>query len=129
MKAEALNEAGQGAEALNLIYTIRRRANALTATDLTPSASDKSLIQDFILQERSREFCFEGKRWYDVLRFSKRNNYARIGFLLNSVSMSVPSNLQQSAQAKMQDHNSHYFPIYLFELQTNSLLVQNPFYR
>jgi hypothetical protein len=41
MKAEALNEAGQGAEALNLIYTIRRRANALTATDLTPSASDK----------------------------------------------------------------------------------------
>ena len=129
MKAEALNEAGQGAEALNLVYTIRRRANALTATDLTPSASDKSLIQDFILQERSREFCFEGKRWYDVLRFSKRNNYARIGFLLNSVSMSVPSNLQQSAQAKMQDHNSHYFPIYLFELQTNSLLVQNPFYR
>jgi SusD family. len=129
MKAEAQNETGQGAEALNLIYTIRRRANALTATDLTPAASDKSLIQDFILQERSREFCFEGKRWYDVLRFAKRNNYARIGILLNSVSMSVPSNLQQSAQAKMQDHNSHYFPIYLFELQTNRLLVQNPFYR
>jgi len=129
MKAEALNETGMGQQALDLIYTIRRRANALDATDLTPSPADKNTIQDFILQERSREFCFEGKRWYDVLRFAKRGNYARLGILLNSVSMSVPSNLQQSAQAKMMDHNSHYFPIYLFEIQTNSLLVQNPFYR
>ena len=129
MKAEALNELGSGQEALDLIYTIRRRANALDATDLAPAPSDKTLIQDFILQERSREFCFEGKRWYDVLRFAKRGNYARLGILLNSVSMSVPSNLQQSAQAKMMDHNSHYFPIYLNELQTNSALVQNPFYR
>lgn len=129
MKAEALNESGQGAEALNLIYTIRRRANALAATDLMPAASDKNGIQDFILQERAREFCFEGKRWYDLLRFAKRDNYARLGILLNAVSMSVPSNLQQSAMAKLQDKNSHYFPVYLFELQSNNLLVQNPFYR
>jgi hypothetical protein len=130
MKAEALNEKGSaGAEALDLIYTVRRRANALSATDLAPSPTDKVLIQDFILQERAREFCFEGKRWYDVLRNAKRNNYQRISLLLNMVATSVPSNLQQAAQAKMQDHNSHYFPIYLYELQTNKLLVQNPFYR
>jgi len=129
MKAEALNELGQGAEALDLIYTIRKRANALDATDQNPPAGDKSGIQDFILSERSREFCFEGKRWYDVLRFAKRNNYARLSLLLNMVSQSVPSNLQQSAQAKMLDKNSHYFPVYLYELQTNNLLVQNPFYR
>jgi starch-binding outer membrane protein, SusD/RagB family len=129
LKAEALNEIGQGQSALDLVYTIRRRANALAATDLTPSPSDKNLIQDFILQERSREFCFEGKRWYDVLRNAKRNNYQRLSILLNMVAISVPSNQQQSAQAKMQDKNAHYFPIYLTELQTNKLLVQNPFYR
>jgi starch-binding outer membrane protein, SusD/RagB family len=129
MKAEALNETGAGAEALNIIYNVRKRANALDATDLLPTAADKTLIQDFILQERSREFCFEGKRWYDILRFAKRSNYARLPILLNAVSTSVPSNLQQSAQAKMLDHNSHYFPIYLSEMQTNNLLVQNPFYR
>jgi hypothetical protein len=130
MKAEALNEKGSsGAEALSLIYSVRQRANALAATDLAPSPTDKVLIQDFILQERAREFCFEGKRWYDVLRNAKRNNYQRISLLLNMVATSVPSNLQQAAQAKMQDHNSHYFPIYLYELQTNKLLVQNPFYR
>jgi hypothetical protein len=129
MKAEALNEQNKGQQAIDLIYTIRERANALEATDLTPDPADKNMIQDFILLERAREFAFEGKRWYDILRNAKRNNYQRLGILLSAVSLSVPPNLQQSAQAKMQDFNSHYFPIYLYELQTNRLLVQNPFYR
>ena len=127
LKAEALNETGQGQAALDLIYTIRTRANALAATDLAPAASDKNLIQDFILQERSREFCFEGKRWYDVLRNAKRNNYQRLSILLNMVAISVPSNMQQSAQVKMQDKNAHYLPIYLYELQTNKLLYKTHF--
>ncbi len=129
MKAEALNEIGNGKDALDLVYKTRARANALVATDLAPSPTDKNLIQDFILEERAREFCFEGKRWYDVLRNAKRKNYARLGILLNTVSQSVPSNLQQSAQAKMRDVNSHYFPIYIYEMQTNKQLVQNPFYK
>lgn len=129
LKAEALNEMGQGQAAIDIIYTIRNRANALTATDLAPTATDKNLIQDFILQERSREFCFEGKRWFDVLRNAKRNNYQRLSILLNMIAISVPSNQQQSAQQKMRDKNAHYLPIYLTELQTNKSLVQNPFYR
>ncbi|MFY7838642.1 MAG: RagB/SusD family nutrient uptake outer membrane protein [Lacibacter sp.] len=129
MKAEALNELSRGQEALDIIYTIRNRANALTATDLTPAATDKNLIQDFIIEERAREFCFEGKRWYDVLRNAKRKNYERLNILLSMVAISVPSNMQQSAQTKMRDKNSHYLPIYLYEIQTNKLLVQNPFYK
>jgi hypothetical protein len=129
MKAEALNELGRGQEALDLVYTVRKRANALAATDLMPSATDKKLIQDFILEERSREFCFEGKRWFDVLRNAKRNNYERLSILLSMIAVSVPSNMQQSAQAKMKDYNSHYLPIYLYEIQTNNMLVQNPFYK
>lgn len=129
MKAEALNELGQGQAALDLIYTVRTRANALEATDLTPDPADKNLIQDFLLEERSRELCFEGKRWFDVLRFAKRNNYERSSILLNMVLNSVPSNLQQSAIAKLQDKNAHYMPVYLYELQTNKLMVQNPFYK
>lgn len=129
MKAEALNESNSGQAALDLIYKVRSRANALANTDLSPAASDKNLIQDFILQERAREFCFEGKRWFDVLRNAKRKNYARLPILLNMVAQSVPSNMQQSAQAKFKDVNSHYLPIYLYELQTNKKLVQNPFYK
>ena len=129
MKAEALNELGNGQDALDLIYTVRARANALDATDYKPGPSDKNLIQDFIIDERAREFCFEGKRWFDVLRNAKRNNYARLEILLNMVSLSAPSNSQQSAQAKLRDFNSHYMPIFLYEIQTNKLLVQNPFYK
>lgn len=129
MKAEALNELGRGQEALDLVYTIRNRANALQATDLTPAPNDKNLIQDFILEERAREFCFEGKRWFDVLRNAKRKNYERLGILLSMVAISAPSNMQQSAQAKLRDYNSHYLPIYLYEMQTNKQLVQNPFYK
>lgn len=129
MKAEALNETGNGQGAIDIINTIRTRANALAATALTPAATDKYLIQDYILMEREREFCFEGKRWYDVLRNAKRNNYERLSLLLNMVAQSAPSNMQQSAQAKMKDKNSHYLPIYIYELQTNKLLVQNPFYK
>ena len=129
MKAEALNETGNGQAALDLVYTIRARANALSSTDLTPAPNDKNLIQDFILEERAREFCFEGKRWFDVLRNAKRNNYQRLPILLNMVALSAPSNMQQSAQAKLRDFNSHYLPIYLYEIQTNKQLIQNPFYK
>lgn len=129
MKAEALNELGRGQDALDLVYMVRARANALDATDFKPGPSDKNLIQDFILDERAREFCFEGKRWFDVLRNAKRNNYARVEILLNMVSLSAPSNMQQSAQAKLRDYNSHYLPIFLYEIQTNKELVQNPFYK
>ena len=129
MKAEALNELGKGQDALDIVYQIRERANALAATDLVPAANDKNLIQDFIIEERAREFCFEGKRWYDVLRNAKRNNYLRKGILLSMVAISAPDNIQQSAQAKFKDNNSHYLPIYLYEIQTNKLLIQNPFYK
>jgi hypothetical protein len=129
MKAEAANQMGNGQEALNLLTQVRNRAKAISATNLAPSPSDKDGIAIFILEERAREFAFEGKRWYDLLRTVKRDNYQKLSILLNMVSQTVPPDRQQSSIAKYKDKNSHYFPIYLYELQTNPLLVQNPFYK
>jgi starch-binding outer membrane protein, SusD/RagB family len=129
MKAEALNETGDGAGALTLVYTIRNRARALAATNTNPSATDKQAVADFILAERAREFAFEGKRWFDLLRFAKRNNYQRLDLLIDVVSSTVTPDRQQSAIAKIKDKNSHYLPIYFYELQTDKQLVQNPFYK
>ncbi len=132
MKAEALNQmGGRGLEALSYITFIRDRANALDATDLKPDPGDRNAMTDFILAERAREFAFEGKRWYDILRNAKRNNYERLDILLNMVSKTVPANKQISAINKYKDpaHNSHYFPIYLYELQSDPNLIQNPFYQ
>ena len=130
MKAEALNQiGGRGADALALVYQIRNRGHAISVTDLNPDPSDQNGIADFILAERAREFAFEGKRWYDVLRNVKRNHYSRMDLLTNMLTLSVVPALQQSAIAKSKDSNSHYFPIYTYELQNDPNLVQNPYYK
>jgi starch-binding outer membrane protein, SusD/RagB family len=127
MKAEALNQLDKGQEALDLVYRIRRRGNAMAETDI--ESTSKEDIADFILEERAREFAFEGKRWYDILRNAKRNNYEREQVLLDIITTTVPKDRQQSAVNKYKDHNSHYFPVYYYELQTDKNLEQNPFYK
>ncbi|CAM3977202.1 RagB/SusD family nutrient uptake outer membrane protein [Mucilaginibacter galii] len=129
MKAEALNQQGNGQGALDIIQTIRLRANALPGSERILQPSDKSGITDYLLDERAREFAFEGKRWYDLLRNARRDNYARLDLLLNVVATTAAAENQQAAIVKLRDTRSHYFPIYLYELQTNKALVQNPFYQ
>lgn len=129
MKAEALNQLDRGSEALDLVRIIRNRARALIATEENPDPTDKRAIADYILEERAREFAYEGKRWYDLLRNAKRNNYERLDLLLSLVSITVSPDRQQSAIAKYKDRNSHYFPIYFYELTTGKQLEQNLFYK
>lgn len=128
MKAEAINQLDQPLEASRLVKTIRQRAEAYDFGELMDSTSKESM-EAFILQERQREFAFEGKRWYDVLRNAKRNNYKNLHYMLNMTAVSIPAERQQAAFAKLRDKNSHYMPIALNEMQTNKLLVQNPFYK
>jgi len=128
MKAEALTETGAGAEALTLVQDIRTRRNAVGATARTVDPGDKDGIIDYILAERAREFAFEGKRWYDILRIAKRDNYRRLQLLTGIVAQTVSPAVQQSAITKYQDINSHYLPIFESELFADPQLVQNPFY-
>jgi hypothetical protein len=131
MKAEALvaQNNGRGEEALNLIYTVRQRANALPGTDnanIDPNSMNDMI--NFILEERAREFAYEGKRWFDVLRNARRSGYTRQDLLNQMVLNSAPPDRQQSILNKYKDPNSHYWPIYEYELTTNKSLEQNPFY-
>jgi hypothetical protein len=128
MKAEAINQIDQPLEASRLVKVIRERAHAFDF-NATLDSTSKTGMEEYILQERQREFAFEGKRWYDVLRNAKRNNNAHRNYLLKMAAFSIPADRQQAAFNKLQDNNSHYLPIYLYEMQTNKLLVQNPFYK
>ncbi|MNK00850.1 SusD family protein [compost metagenome] len=129
MKAEACSQVDRGQDALDLVKVVRDRANALIATAQNPDVTDKDAVADYVLAERAREFAFEGKRWYDILRNAKRDNYRRIDVLLNMVAESVPSDAQQSAITKYQDKNSHYLPIFDDEISADGTLKQNPFYK
>jgi hypothetical protein len=128
MKAEAINQLGRSQEAAQLVTLIRNRAQAFDFNNAM-NPNDQSAMEEYILQERQREFAFEGKRWFDVLRNAKRNNFQNIRFLSDMAAISVPQDRQQAAFNKLKDPNSLYLPIYLYELQTNKLLVQNPFYK
>lgn len=129
MKAEALNELNRGDEALDIVNEIRISRTAIYLTEEQLSGADKNGLREYIMAERSRELAFEGKRWFDVLRNARKDNYANIDLLLNIAIQSAPANQQQSIVAKLRDPNSHYLPINEYELYTNKALVQNPFYK
>lgn len=143
MKAEALtqqamtsNDQGKLLEAKTLVEQIRTRANAPESTDLffgmgEDEAIDPIILEEFILNERAREFLFEGKRWFDVLRHARRNNYSdrNLSYLLRLAVMSASPEKVTSLQNKWQNNfGSHYMPIYITEIETNKNLVQNEFY-
>lgn len=132
MKAEALIQKGTQedlAAAYDLIKEVRARANALDSEETNFEAPyNASEMEQFLLDERARELMFEGKRWYDVLRFARRNNYARIDYLMDLALNAAPTGKQQSLQSKYGDHRSHYWPIHEDELKSNQSLVQNKFY-
>lgn len=128
LKAEALAQLDRGQEALDIVSIIRKRAQASKSSDQWGGATDKNSVIDFILAERAREFAFEGKRWFDVLRNARRNNYQRKQIIIDMVLKSAPADKQLTIKSKMEDTLSHYLPIYLYELDSNPALVQNPFY-
>lgn len=129
MLAEAYIHTGKGLEALDIINEIRVRAEALDESAMFPGPGDINGLTDYILAERAREFAFEGKRWFDLLRNAKRNNFARLDLLRQAAITSVPALLQESALNRLNDPNSLYLPIFFRELQFNPNLVQNPFYK
>lgn len=129
MKAEACAWSNREADAISIINAVRKRANAISATAEAPDLTDPLAVSNYVMDERDRELMYEGKRWYDILRNAKRNNYANISILLNIVAASAPPASQQSILNKYLDHNSHYFPIFFNEIQNDPNLVQNPFYK
>ena len=74
MKAEALvqlNRSGADLqEALHLVNTTYLRSNTESGTDSLKMGSYQTQndLAKLVLRERQREFLFEGKRWYDLMR-------------------------------------------------------------
>ncbi|UCS95848.1 RagB/SusD family nutrient uptake outer membrane protein [Echinicola marina] len=128
MKAEALSQIGRGEEALEIVAEIRERGGAIPATEESPVASAANDIVRYVLRERARELAFEGKRWFDLLRVSKMNNYENLDLMLQAAITNAPETNLNTILNQLRDTRSHYLPVYNLELNSNPNLVQNPYY-
>lgn len=129
MKAEALSQRNDSSQndlqnAVNLVNITYLRSNE-TADSLKlsnyPLLSD---VQELVLRERQREFMFEGKRWFDLMRVVKRKNDAT-AILKFIGSKLTGDNLQMK---KMSVIDALYMPIHERQIEINPNLEQNPFY-
>ena len=133
MMAEALverNAEGDLTEALQMVsYTYDRANPSRGANSLSPSSYNaQELMRNLVFDERQREFMFEGKRYFDLLRRIRRFP----GQLDNVVSTYLLRKYESLDQAtvltRLNTLNALYMPIHRDEMKVNKLLKQNPFY-
>ena len=98
-------------------------------------------MEELVLAERARELCFEGKRWFDLMRYNYRHTATKAdlkkklyeGYVANSDEFlelalrkyAVPS----AMKTKIRDERYLYMPINQDEVELNPNLVQNPVYK
>ncbi len=129
MKAEALIQLGTNTtEAVDLINTVYMRSNieederGLTADNYT----SKLKLDELYMRERQRELMFEGKRWFDLMRLSRRVDSPAP--LMSYVSKKFTGGAS-SQSTKMSVMDALYLPVHTDELKANTALVQNEFYK
>lgn len=88
-------------------------------------ATSRTAMEDLVLDERQRELMFEGKRWFDLVRLSRRE-----GENSRMISKVLPK-FQENASAiriKLSTQDILYWPYNREELKQNPYLKQNPAY-
>jgi len=126
MKAEALSMLEQWDEAEILINQVFRRSNPLLEN--LEIERKKTSFEDIILLERGKELAFEGKRWFDLLRMGRRDNYLRKDLFIEYVISQFPEQDKFVKRSMLNDPNGWYLPIHADELENNPELTQNPYY-
>ena len=155
MKAEALTELAdhEGSEeklqeAFDLVKAVNDRAlfqgSGVKPLDFA-NYNTVDAMESLVMGERLRELCFEGKRWFDLLRMNYRNNAKQgintnydliladqTNFIENDANMlNMMARTEEAANAvvsKMKTEPYLYMPISEDEIKLNGSLKQNPAY-
>lgn len=156
MKAEALTALAaddndvQLRQAFNLVQAVNSRSiysDNLSADSLRwQYYNTRTSMETLVLNERLRELCFEGKRWYDLMRYNYRHvdasDYSKTFYELEQEGYDFPRNTQnmlnlvtrkyssgsQAAASKMRTEPYLYMPINRSDIRVNLNLHQNPAY-
>jgi starch-binding outer membrane protein, SusD/RagB family len=98
MKAEAAIELNRFDEANNLI-----RETLLRAGMPYEDIFIKEDLRQALLDEKGREFLFEGKRWFDLLRAAKRNKFQGKDIIINMILAGADIKQQAVLRTKVYD--------------------------
>lgn len=155
MKAEALVETAANdsdavvlKQAFDLVQAVNKRSMMRNSADTLKfdTYKTKDNMELLVMNERERELCFEGKRWFDLLRYTYRHmEGVDVNVLLADMTegpelykpmldMIVrkyngddgPSG--DAVSYKMKGEHYLYWPVEENELKVNKLLRQNPVY-
>lgn len=122
LKAEAQNETGDLAGAIQTLQQIRSRAGIAS---VSPASTED--MRQVLLTERQMELAFEAQRWDDLIRYGvavqTMNNLQEVKYTCDSGTPGQPISLSYN----MTD-NKLVLPIPLLEIQANPSLTQNPSY-
>ena len=149
MKAEALAQLAAGSDdeslmqAFNLVQVVNQRSLLSTLDTLKyEDYNTQEKMELLVLAERERELCFEGKRWYDLIRYAYRkmepvditkrmtdDDYAIPDLKGIGDFVSRKFNGTSSAASKMKTEPSLYWPVNRREIKVNPLLRQNPVFQ
>lgn len=121
----------QQLEAFKWVTTTYNRANNMldTPSDTLVFSNytdgDGHAMENLILLERQREFLFEGKRWFDLVRYArlKGNNDIIVMHAIKKQKSNTAA-----IKVKLSSIDATYFPYAESELEVNSKLKQNPAY-
>jgi len=103
--AEAENELNGPADAYKYINEVRNRAGIEPLSGLT-----KEQFRAAVLQERKLELCFEGKRWFDLVR---TGNMTKV--MSAHIGRTIPEYM-------------NLLPVPQYQIDINKVLTQNPGY-
>lgn len=154
MKAEALVQTAVSdsdkvtlEKAFDLVQMVNKRSiseDGLTKGDTLKITNfqSKSDMELLVLAERERELCFEGKRWYDLMRFCYRHmdgvditkkmadntSWPQLYSPMLKLIVRKYMSGGDAVSYKMKGEPFLYWPILESEMKVNRLLRQNPVY-
>lgn len=96
------------ATAFNFVNMIREARGLKPLLPEETDYTNKELMMNMIFRERAREFAFEGKRWYDLMLWSKLSGK---NMLAEKVPEKYPEEERAAMTALLQDEGNWYLPI------------------
>ncbi len=117
-------------DAFNLVSAVYMRSNpgAWDNSQCKPQAASYTsygqLLQ-LVELERQRELMFEGKRYYDLVRHSRRDG--NTNWFKSKISSKF-SQASRAAMVKMNKMEFMYLPVLKDQMKINPKLIQNPCY-